>query len=161
MSDCRYPLGGSRPPPNDVAEPESPARHRRGFGPTTPMNYGRLPMGSYLAEADANVFVAVMIETTEALKEIEAICATPGLDCVVIGTNDLSGAMGLPYMGSHPRVQAAVDDIIAAAKRHDKYVFFSTRDPKLAATLAAKGVQILHVGSDVRISWVAGHAHAF
>ena len=102
----------------------------------------------YLADADANIFVAVMIETTEALADIDAICATPGLDCVVIGTNDLSGAMGLPYMGSHPRVQSGVDDILAAAKRHGKHVFFSTRDAKLASLLAAKGVEILHVGSD-------------
>ena len=29
--------------------------------------------------------VVVMIETTEALAEIDAICAVPGLDCVVIG----------------------------------------------------------------------------
>jgi len=149
VSDCRYPLGGTRPAPHDQAQPESAGRFRRGFGPTTPMNYGRIPMNKYLADADASVFVAVMIETQEALADIDAICATPGLDCVVIGTNDLSGAMGLPYMGSHPRVQAAVDDIIDAAKRHGKYVFFSTRDAKLAAALAAKGVQILHVGSDV------------
>ena len=112
------------------------------------MNYGRIPMQRYLADADANIFVAVMIETTEALADIDAICATPGLDCVVIGTNDLSGAMGLPYMGSHPRVQSGVDDILAAAKRHGKHVFFSTRDAKLASLLAAKGVEILHVGSD-------------
>lgn len=149
VSDCRYPTGGSRKPPNDVAQPESPSRQRRGFGPTTPMNYGRVPMNEYLAVADENVFVAVMIETTEALADIDNICATPGLDCVVIGTNDLSGAMGLPYMGSHPTVQGAVDTIIAAAQRHDKAIFFSTRDAKLAAALAAKGVQILHVGSDV------------
>ena len=68
---------------------------------------------------------------------------------VVIGTNDLSGAMGLPYLGDHPEVQSAVDRIIQAAKRHGKYVMFSTRDAKLAKRLAAKGVQILHVGSDV------------
>ena len=113
------------------------------------MNYGRVPMNEYLAAADRNIFVAVMIETVEALDDIDAICATPGLDCVVIGTNDLSGAMGLPYLGSHERVQAGVDRIIDAAQRHNKYIFFSTRDPKLASMLAAKGVQILHVGSDV------------
>ena len=38
-----------------------------------------------------------------------------GLDCVVIGANDLSGAMGLPYQGSSPQVQAGVDEILAAA----------------------------------------------
>jgi hypothetical protein len=41
-------------------------------------------------------------------------------------------------------VQDAVDTIIDAAQRHGKYIFFSTREAKLAAMLAAKGVQILH-----------------
>ena len=149
VSDCRYPTGQARSAPYSEPEPESAARLRRGFGPTTPMNYGRIPLQRYIDDADASVFVAVMIETTEALADIEGICATPGLDCVVIGTNDLSGAMGVPYEGNHPRVQGAVDKIIDAAQRHGKYVMFSTRDAKLAAKLAAKGVQILHVGSDV------------
>lgn len=149
VADCRYPGGGSRPPPYDV--PTSPEQCRRGFGPTTPMNYGRIPMGKYLNDADDAVFVAVMIETTEAVRNIDAICSVKGLDCVVIGANDLSGAMGVgtPAGGNHPKVQGAIDEILAAAKRHGKSVFFSTRDAKLASALAAKGVQILHVGSDV------------
>ena len=74
----------------------------------------------------------------------------------MIGANDLSGAMGLPYQGSSPQVQAGVDEIIAAAKRHGKFIFFSTRDPALAKRLAKRGVQILHVGSDV-LAAVAHH----
>ena len=67
------------------------------------------------------------------------------------GGDDLSGAMdvGTPAGGNHPKVQGAVDTIIETARRHGKTVMFSTRDPKLAAALGAKGVQILHVGSDV------------
>lgn len=106
-------------------------------------------MNEYLSKADDNIFVAVMIETTDALENIDAICSVPGLDCVVIGANDLSGAMGLPYQGGAPRVQEAVDTIITTAQSHGKFVFFSTRDVSLAKRLAAKGVQILHVGSDV------------
>ena len=42
VADCRYPTGGNRPSPYDAAQtacPDDPARLRRGFGPTTPMNY--------------------------------------------------------------------------------------------------------------------------
>lgn len=91
----------------------------------------------------------VRTRASQALGDIDAICAVEGLDCVVIGTNDLSGAMGRPYQGGSPPVQAAVDQIISAAQRHGKRVMFSTRDAALAKRLAAKGVQILHVGSDV------------
>jgi len=152
VADCRYPTGGQRLAPFDKpqsAPTDDPARLRRGFGPTTPMNYGRLPMARYLEAADQSIFVAVMIETVEALQNIDEICAVPGLDCVVIGANDLSGALGMPYMGSSDPVQQAIDCIISTAQKHGKFVFFSTRNPDLAKRLAAKGVQILHVGSDV------------
>ena len=150
VADCRYPRGGGRAPPYDVVQAsDDPALVRRGFGPTTPMNYGRIPIQKYIDMADESVFVGVMIETCEALAAIEDICAVPGLDCVVIGANDLSAAMGVPYQGNAPNVQEAVDKIIDAAQRHGKYIMFSTRDVSLAKRLAAKGVQILHVGSDV------------
>lgn len=74
-------LGGQRSAPHDVAEPDAAGRRRRGFGPTTQMNYGRLNMDEYLATADASVFVAVMIETVEALENIDAICAVPAARC--------------------------------------------------------------------------------
>ena len=60
-----------------MAEPDAAGRRRRGFGTTTPMNYGRLKMDEYLAAANASVFVAVMIETAEAVANIDAICAVP------------------------------------------------------------------------------------
>lgn len=44
------------------------------------------------------------LSQVEALDDLEAICSVDGLDCVVIGANDLSGAMGLPYLGSHSQV---------------------------------------------------------
>ena len=115
VADCRYPTGGFREAPNDerpASTPEGawkePASdnpgsgstavdfRRRGFGPTTPTNYGRLSVKEYLARADRNIFVMVMIETLEAIQNIDAICAVDGLDAIVIGANDLAGSMGIP-----------------------------------------------------------------
>eukprot|EP00418_Pyrodinium_bahamense_P042277 CAMPEP_0179189642 /NCGR_PEP_ID=MMETSP0796-20121207/94146_1 /TAXON_ID=73915 /ORGANISM="Pyrodinium bahamense, Strain pbaha01" /LENGTH=339 /DNA_ID=CAMNT_0020893781 /DNA_START=21 /DNA_END=1041 /DNA_ORIENTATION=+ len=152
VADCRYPTGGERLSPYDKAQPSTkvePNRYSRGFGPTTPMNYGRIPMADYLAAADENIFVCVMIETVEAIDNINEICSVPGLDCVILGANDLSAALGVPYKNEAPETIAAADKIIAAAHKHGKYVFFSTRYPAMAKKMAAKGVQILHVGHDV------------
>lgn len=152
VADCRYPTGGNRPPPFDKAQPstkELPHRFSRGFGPTTPMNYGRIPLMEYLEAADRNVFVCAVIETVEAIENIDEICSVPGLDCVILGANDLSGALGVPYQGEGPVTQAAADKIFAAARKHGKYIFFSTRYPGLAKDMAKKGAQILHIGHDV------------
>eukprot|EP00747_Dinoflagellata_sp_TGD_P187884 gnl/TRDRNA2_/TRDRNA2_46018_c0_seq2.p1 gnl/TRDRNA2_/TRDRNA2_46018_c0~~gnl/TRDRNA2_/TRDRNA2_46018_c0_seq2.p1 ORF type:complete len:381 (+),score=44.17 gnl/TRDRNA2_/TRDRNA2_46018_c0_seq2:33-1175(+) len=152
VADCHYPRGGSRSPPFNVAQPstkEMKTRMSRGFGPTIPMNYGRIPQAQYLEEADKNIFVCVMIETIEALENLDEIAAVEGLDCLILGANDLSAALGVPYLNEHPLTVDATDKIIAAAKKHGKYVMFSTRYPDMAKKLAAKGCQILHVGHDV------------
>jgi len=152
VADCRYPTGGQRKAPFHCAQPSTvvdPTRFSRGFGPTTPMNYGRIPLNDYLEAADRNIFVCVMIETVEALENIDEICSVPGLDCVVLGANDLSGALGVPYQGESPETTAACDKIIRAAQKHGKYIFFSTRYPEAAKKMAEKGVQIIHIGHDV------------
>jgi 4-hydroxy-2-oxoheptanedioate aldolase len=43
-----------------------------------------------------------MIETKEGLENLDAICATPGLDAVYIGPADLSYALGLPPQADNP-----------------------------------------------------------
>lgn len=152
VADCRYPTGGQRAPPFDKAQPstmQEPNRFSRGFGPTTPMNYGRIPMTDYLEKADKNIFVCATIETVEAITNIEEICSVPGLDCVILGANDMSAALGVPYLNEDPATLAAVDKVIAAAKKNGVYVFFSTRYPKVAKVMVARGAQICHIGHDV------------
>mmetsp|Transcript_93039 Transcript_93039/g.164511 ORF Transcript_93039/g.164511 Transcript_93039/m.164511 type:complete len:231 (+) Transcript_93039:3-695(+) len=152
VADCRYPQGGSRPPPFDKAQPstkELPHRFSRGFGPTIPMNYGRIPMPEYLEAADRNIFVCAVIETVEAIDNVDEIASVPGLDCLILGANDLSAALGVPYQNEHPLTAAATDKILAAARKHGKYVMFSTRYPEIAKRLVKKGVQIVHIGHDV------------
>merc|ERR1712151_723103 len=96
-----------------------------------------------------DIFVCVVIETVEAIENIDEICSVPGLDCVILGANDLSGALGVPYQGEGEKTQAAADKIIAAAKKHGKYIFFSTRYPGLGVEMARKGVQIVHIGNEL------------
>lgn len=152
VADCRYPQGGNRPAPFDKAQPstkELPYRFSRGFGPTIPMNYGRIPMPEYLEAADKNIFVCAVIETVEAIENIDEIAAVPGCDCLILGANDLSAALGVPYQNEHPTTLAAVDKIFSAAKRNGKYIMFSTRYPDVAKRMAERGAQILHIGHDV------------
>ncbi|MEW6753846.1 MAG: aldolase/citrate lyase family protein [Candidatus Latescibacterota bacterium] len=130
--DCRYPPQG-----------------QRGFGPLVPTLYGRQGGPDYVERANREVFVAVMIETAEALAEIAHITAVPGLDSVVIGPWDLSGSLGVLGQVESPPVVSAMAVIVAAAQRAGVWVGAGMgADPDYALTLAGRGVQWLQVGGD-------------
>ena len=78
---------------------------RRGMGPVRPSNYGRISGHDVVAASADNVFLAVQIETVEALEVVEEIAALPGLDSLVVGPTDLSASMGLLMQYDHPDVR--------------------------------------------------------
>jgi 4-hydroxy-2-oxoheptanedioate aldolase len=68
----------------------------------------------------ANLTV-VMLETPTAIDNAEAIAAVPGVDVLLIGTNDLCAEMGIPGDFGHERVADAYARMIAACKKHGKF----------------------------------------
>ncbi len=133
VSACRYPPLG-----------------RRGFGPRRASNYGRQKAAEHIAEANRKLFVAIQIETLEALAALDEILAVPGYDSIVIGPYDLSGAMGMLGQVQHPRVVEAVGSIAARARAAGRYVGIGMApDPEHAAQVRAQGVQWVQCGGDV------------
>ena len=122
--------------------------NRRGFGVTIGTNYGRSKVPDYVNQSNELLFKCVMIETNDAVNNIDQICKVNELDGVFIGSNDLSASLGVPYDVYCNITQDAIDTIITTAKKHDKYVLFSTSDMKLAAKVATRGVDMLHTGDD-------------
>ena len=74
VAACRYPPVGMR-----------------SSGPVRAVHYGG---ADYVANANDEIVIMAMIETKEGLANLDAICATPGLDAVYIGPADLSFALG-------------------------------------------------------------------
>ena len=68
---------------------------------------------------DATLIV-IMLETPEAIANADKIAAVPGVDVLLIGTNDLCMEMGIPGEFMHERVQDAYKTMIAACKAHGK-----------------------------------------
>src|SRR5215467_14096216 len=69
---------------------------------------------------EANLTV-VMLETPTAIENAEAIAAVPGVDVLLIGTNDLCSEMGIPGDFGNERVGEAYRTMIAAARKHGKF----------------------------------------
>ena len=77
---------------------------------------------NYYDSADENVTVVCVIEQASAVEHIEEIAATPGIDVLFIGTSDLSFSLGLRGRQDEPLLDEAIEKVIAAGKRHKKFL---------------------------------------
>lgn len=64
--------------------------------------------------------VIVMIESPEAVANIDSIAATEGVDVVLIGSADLSIELGFPGDFKHPAFQESLQKVSDAVKKHGK-----------------------------------------
>ncbi len=88
-----------------------------------------------------DTLVTVMIESTQALDNIDAIVAVPGVDAFVVGLADLARSLGHAGNNRHPEVQKAVDGVIAACVRAGSVPGFNLHDWEAGPGLQQKGVR--------------------
>jgi 4-hydroxy-2-oxoheptanedioate aldolase len=107
----------------------------------------------YQAKANDNVVIFAMIETKEALDNLDAICSVEGLDAVYIGPSDLSLALGCKpvFDDVDPPVAEAMDHILARAKHHGIRAGVHNGRSDVARARIAKGFDFVTVSSDARI----------
>ncbi len=96
---------------------------------------------NYYDSADANIMTVAVIEEARAIENIEAIAATPGIDVLFIGTSDLSFSLGLRGRQNEPALQAAIEKVIAAGKKHGKFLGRPAWTPQLMEEYRAQGFQ--------------------
>jgi len=128
---CRYPPIGLRGSGADLAAFSWPA-----------------PEG-YYDFADENVVVVAIVENLAGLSNVEEIAATPGIDVIFIGTSDLSFALGLRGKQNHPKLNAAVAKIAAAAKRYGKAIGRPALSIAEVKAFQKQGFQFFFLGSDI------------
>ena len=137
VSCCRYPTAGTRSV----------------YFPQRCMNKGGL-LG-YAGDANANVIVALQVETADCIANIEEIAAVPGVDILFLGQNDLCMSMGLyekykfPEMYTSPELGDATAKLAATARKHDiilgLFLFGTTR----VAEFLDRGFRFISVGNDL------------
>ena len=124
----------------------------RSFGPTRAA-YAQGP--GIAEEANAQVLAFAMIETAEAMANLEAICAVPGLDGIYVGPADLSfslseGRLSPGFDREEPEVIAALQAIAAACKRHGIRAAIHCGSADYAARAIGWGYDMTTVGGDTR-----------
>jgi len=125
-------------------------RGYRSFGPPRGLLYGG---PDYAAKANDTLIAFAMIETAEALANLDEIMTAPGIDAIYIGPNDLSISLGFPPSAdpSERTVVDAMDTILAAAKRNKVAPGIHCASGDMARRMAAKGFQFCTIANDARL----------
>ena len=150
-------LGIICPMVNTPEEAEALVRHchyapcgDRSFGPTRAIfEHG----ADYPTRANDEVVCLAMVETRQALDNVERIAATPGLTGVYIGPSDLSLSLGhVPKLDQdEPEVVSAIERILAAAHGAGIKAGIHTLAPSYAKQMLSLGFDLVTVGSDIRL----------
>ncbi len=129
----------------------------RSFGPTRARIYAG---ADYEAGANQAVVTLAMIETAEALANLDAIASTPGLDGLYIGPGDLSMSLGGRQRVdlTEPNLVEALDAILAAARRHGRVAGLHTNSPDYARRMIDRGFRFVTVMTDTAL--LAGAAQS-
>jgi 4-hydroxy-2-oxoheptanedioate aldolase len=130
-----------------VAACRYPPEGIRSNGANRAMLYGG---GDYVQSANREMACIPMIETKQALENLDDILSVPGVDAIYIGPSDLSFALGLPpRMDSDvPLHVETVARILTACKKHGVIAGIHTGGPPFSAEKVKEGFQMVTVTSD-------------
>ncbi len=133
---------------------------QRSFGPTR-ANFSA--GANYAAEANGEIVAFAMAETAEAISNLDAIAATPGLDGIYVGPADLTfslaqGRLAPAFDREEPEMIEALKRIVAACKRAGIRSALHCGTPDYAARAIAWGFDMTTVSGDSRL--LAGAAQA-
>ena len=102
------------------------------------------------AHATTESVVALMIEKREAIENLEAILAVPGVDMVQFGPADYAMSIGVVGDRQHPAVREAERHLIATALRLGLHPRAEIHHPREAEAYLEQGVRHFCMGTDVR-----------
>jgi 2-keto-3-deoxy-L-rhamnonate aldolase RhmA len=142
---CRYP----------------PLGHRSIAGAQPQLGFRTVPVGEATKLVNDLTLVVVMLETPRAIANADAIAQVPGVDVLLIGTNDLCAEMGIPGQFTEPRVEDAYRKVIAACARHGKHPGMGgVYEPKLMEQYIRMGMRMILSGSDLSFMMAGARARS-
>ncbi len=137
VSCARYPTAGTRSV----------------YFPQRSMN--RAGLLGYAGAANANIIVALQVETADCIKNIDEIAAVPGVDILFLGQNDLCMSMGLyekyefPHMYTSPELADATERLRAAARKNNVILGLFLFGTARVGEFLDKGFPFISIGNDL------------
>lgn len=126
-----------------------PPEGKRGVGLARAQGYG-FNFESYREIKSKEIILIAQIEHINAIKELDLIIQTNGIDGTFIGPYDLSGSIGKPGNWNTPEVKKAIDSYEKIAKKYKKLIGFhvTTPDYLLVEEKIKKGYNFIAFGFD-------------
>src|SRR3954453_4850156 len=123
--------------------------------------FASMPIGETARAVNEETLVVVMIESPQGVANCEEIAAVPGVDALLIGTNDLCFEMGIPGQFNDARVADAYKRVVTACRKHGKFPGMGGMyTPELLERHIAMGVQLVLAGSDFSLLMSASRERA-
>lgn len=91
---------------------------KRSFALPRSTGYGEWA-DNYYSTANSEIFIAIMIEHIDAIKDLDSIFSCKEIHAVFVGPYDLSGSMNIPGQFEHPQFKSALKQIYEIASRHN------------------------------------------
>jgi len=131
VSYCKYPPAG-----------------RRSNGPIRAAMYGEASV--YQKTANDEILVIPMIETQEALDNLEAILDVPGIDMVYIGPSDLGFSLGLPPIldREEPKIIKIYERFVRETAKRGQLAGMHTGSAAYAARVIEMGYRLVTISND-------------
>ncbi len=111
--------------------------------------YGHAP--DYLRSANEAIAVVVQLETPQAIEQLEAIAAVPGVDSLFLGPGDLAASLGHIGEVGHEDVQRMIAQAAARARAVGKPIGIVGGNPQMVRRFFDYGYTWCAVGSDLAL----------
>lgn len=102
----------------------------------------------YAENANEQILVVVMAETTLGVRNVRQMMVVPDVDCILVGPYDLARSAGA-YRTEDPKVEALVQEVLAASKESGVAAGYYTNYPAEAEGRAAQGFRMVFLGHDM------------
>lgn len=131
-----------------------PPQGVRGFGLTPPaVGYSAASFAEITEHLNRETLIIAQIEMESALDRLDELAAVPGLDALLVGPADLSISLGVPGEWDSPKLGAAIDRVIAACNKHNRWPAIQVRNPAMAKHWMSRGIKLIGCGNELALLW--------
>ncbi len=126
---------------------------QRSWGSYALTQHGGLSKEQYLKAANSLTMVIAMVETQEALDNLDAICGTEGLDGIFVGPNDLTISIsnGTRIDATHEQSQKAFAKVAETTKKHGLPAGIFGGNPAFVRNAVAMGYKFICSNADTTL----------